>query len=52
MKALGVLMKPFAHVRFRIQLVELPQQKQALSLNEFCHVQGGFMVFGHRNAPE
>lgn len=54
MKALGVLMKPFAHVRFRIQvqLVELLQQKQALSLNELCHVQGGFMVSGHRDAPE
>lgn len=54
MKTLGVLMKPFAHVSFRIQvqLVELLQQKKALSLNEFCHVQGGFMMFNHRSTPE
>ena len=54
MKTFRVLMKPFAYVRFciQLQLIELLQQKQTLPLNEFCHVQGSFMMFVHQETPE
>lgn len=54
MKTFRFFMKPCAHVHFciKLQLVELLQQKQTLPLNEFCHVQGSFMMFVYQVTPE